>query len=408
VNKNLDRCQPYPFEKLADLLANSQPDDTKRPIKWSIGEPAHASPEFVKRILRDNLDGLSKYPVTIGSLELREAIADWVTTRFALPAGSIDPDKNVLPVSGTREALFSFAQSVVNGADEALVAMPNPFYQIYEGAAFMSDCDPYFLNLTEENGFLPDFAAVPQEVWMRCQLLYVCSPSNPTGACLTMEKWHELFTIASKHDFVIASDECYSEIYFDEQKPPVGLLEAAQEFGLTDYKGCVVFHSLSKRSNLPGLRSGFVAGDAKILDKYRLYRTYHGCALPPPTQAASAAAWRDEMHVKENRDLYRQKFEAVLNILKPVMDVQAPEAGFYLWPNVGMDDTVFTRRLFEEENLLVLPGSYISRLNEDVNPGAGRLRMALVAPFDECVEGAERLASFVRRLKKEKESVCPK
>lgn len=398
MNRNLDRCQPYPFEKLAELLADSRPDESKSPIKWSIGEPAHASPEFVKEALRNSLDGLSKYPVTIGSLELRTAIANWLTTRFALPAGSLDPEKNVLPVSGTREALFSFAQSVVNAAADALILMPNPFYQIYEGAAFLADCDPFFLNLTSENGFQPNFKAVDPSVWMRCQLLYVCSPSNPTGACLSMEKWHELLAIAEKHDFVIASDECYSEIYFDETKPPVGLLEAANDYGLSDFKGCVVFHSLSKRSNLPGLRSGFVAGDAKILDKYRLYRTYHGCALPPPTQVASTVAWQDEEHVRENRQLYRAKFDAVLDILQPVMDVQKPQAGFYLWPHVPIDDKLFARRLYAEENLVVLPGSYISRVNEGVNPGAQRVRMALVAPFDECVEGAKRMASLMKRL----------
>lgn len=398
MNRNLDRCQPYPFEKLGELLAKSKPDASKSPIRWSIGEPAHASPEFVKQAMRDNLDGLSKYPVTIGSIELRTAITQWLTTRFALPAGFINPEKSVLPVAGTREALFSFAQSVVNSAADSLVLMPNPFYQIYEGAAFMADCDPYFMNLTAENGFLPDFKSIDPSVWMRCQLVYVCSPSNPTGACFTMEKWHELLTIASKHDFVIASDECYSEIYFDEKNPPIGLLEAAHEFGLKDFKGCVVFHSLSKRSNLPGLRSGFVAGDSRILDKYRLYRTYHGCALPPPTQAASTVAWQDEEHVRENRELYRKKFDAVLEILEPVMDVTRPQAGFYLWPHVKIDDTLFARRLYEEENLLVLPGSYISRSHDGVNPGSQRVRMALVAPFDECVEGAKRLASLVQRL----------
>lgn len=398
MNKNLDRCQPYPFERLAELLSKSKPDQSKKPIRWSIGEPAHAAPDFVKRALIDNLDGLSNYPITIGSLELREAIAQWLTTRFALPASSIDPEKHVLPVAGTREALFSFAQSVVNAASGALVAMPNPFYQIYEGAAFMADCDPYFFNLMEENEFLPDFKAIDPSVWMRCQLIYVCSPSNPTGSCFTMEKWHELLDIAKKNDFVIASDECYSEIYFDEKKAPIGLLEAAYEFGLHDYRGCVVFHSLSKRSNLPGLRSGFVAGDERILSKYRLYRTYHGCALPPPTQKASTVAWQDEEHVRQNRELYRRKFDAVLNIIQPHMNVQRPQAGFYLWPSVPIDDTKFACRLYEEENLLVLPGSYIARESSGVNPGRRRLRMALVASLDECVEGAHRLAEFVERL----------
>ncbi len=399
MNKNLDRCKPYPFERLGELLANSVPDSSKRAIRWSIGEPAHPAPEFVKTTLTEHLSGLSNYPLTMGSDALREAIASWLTWRFKLPARAVDPATQVLPVSGTREALFSFAQAVVNGGGESLVAMPNPFYQIYEGAALLAGAAPFLIDLDSDNGFLPDFQTVGEEVWKRVQLIYVCSPSNPAGSCLSMEKWHELLRLADRFGFVIASDECYSEIYLDEGKAPIGLLEAATEFGNVDFKNCVVFHSLSKRSNLPGLRSGFVAGCRDVLSKYRLYRTYHGCALPPPTQAASVVAWQDEDHVRDNRKLYRQKFDAVLNILDPVMEVECPQASFYLWPASGMDDTIFAKQLFEEENLLVLPGSYISRTNGGKDPGKGRLRMALVAPYEECVEGAQRLASFMKRRK---------
>lgn len=397
MNKNLDRCQPYPFERLSELLANSVPDPSKRAIRWSIGEPAHPAPDFVKRALADNLSGLSNYPVTIGSEALREAIAGWLISRFGLADGAVDPASQVLPVSGTREALFSFAQAVVNGGNQALVAMPNPFYQIYEGAALLSGAEPFLLDLESESGFLPDFQTVEKDVWKRVQLIYVSSPSNPAGSCFTIEKWRELLDLSNRFGFIIASDECYSEIYLDEEQVPLGLLAAAYQSGNHDFKNCVVFHSLSKRSNLPGLRSGFVAGDREVISKYRLYRTYHGCALPPPTQAASLVAWQDETHVRDNRKLYRRKFDAVLDILDEVLDVERPQASFYLWPSVGGDDALFAKHLFEEENLLVLPGSYISRNNRGNDPGKGRLRMALVAPYEECVEGARRLAAFVDR-----------
>ncbi len=397
MNKNLDKILPYPFERLAELLAGINPPQEKKTIRWTIGEPAHASPEFVKKVLIENIDSLSVYPMTKGSDELRAAIAAWLSKRFSLPASTIDPDKNILPVCGTREALFSFAQCAVNSGPDALVAMPNPFYQIYEGAAFMAGASPYFMNLEAGTRFIPDFDAVPPVVWQRCQLLYVCSPNNPAGTCLGADHWRKVIEVAHKYNFIIAADECYSEIYFGE--PPIGLLQAAQTLGLTDLKNCIVFHSLSKRSNLPGLRSGFVAGDAQIIEKYRLYRTYHGSTMPPPSQKASTAAWLDEEHVVANRKLYTDKFAAVLKVLNEAgIAVEQPEGGFYLWLQVPQDDTTFARRLYQEENLLVLPGSYLSRENDGQNPGYKRVRIALVAGLEECVEGAQRLANFMKRL----------
>lgn len=303
----------------------------------------------------------------------------------------------MLPVNGTREALFAFTQTVVNRGDDALVVSPNPFYQIYEGAAFLAGAKPHYLPCLDENGFNPDFDAVPAEIWQRCQILFLCSPGNPTGALIPIETLKKLIALADQYDFVIAADECYSELYFDEQTPPPGLLTACAELGRQDFKRCVVFHSLSKRSNLPGLRSGFVAGDADILKGFLLYRTYHGCAMPVQTQLASIAAWNDEVHVRANRALYREKFDAVLEILAPVLDVQRPDGSFYLWPNVAGDDTAFCRDLFEQEHVTVVPGSYLSRDVDGSNPGAGRVRMALVAPLAECVEAAERIRDFVQR-----------
>lgn len=399
MNTNLDKLLPYPFERLADLLAGVQPNFEKEPIRWSIGEPTHESPQFVKQVLIHHLDGLSNYPMIKGMEDLREAIAQWLVARFSLPADAIDADKHILPVLGTREALFSFAHCVVTPSTDAVIAMPNPFYQIYEGAAIMAGATPFFMNLDDENDFLPDFSSVRPDTWKRCQLLYVCSPNNPTGSCFSMQNWHALLDLSERYNFVIASDECYSEVYTDEAKPPIGLLEAASKKGVENFKNCVVFHSLSKRSNLPGLRSGFVAGDPELIEKYRLYRTYHGCSMPPPVQKASTAAWLDEEHVKENRKLYREKFNAVLNILELVdIDVIRPQGAFYLWPRVEISDTEFAKRLYQEENLLVLPGSYLSRDTKNGNPGTNRLRMALVAPLAESIEGAERLAAFINRL----------
>lgn len=368
------------------------------PINLSIGEPQHQPPEFVVETLRGHLDGLRNYPVTRGAGDLRETIANWLESRFSLPHGSLDPERHVLPVNGTREALFAFAQCVVDRSERPLVLMPNPFYQIYEGAALLAGAEPYYLNTTEENRFLPDLESVPEEIWARCQLIYLCSPGNPTGAVAPVSLLKRLIELAERHDFVIASDECYSEIYPDDTAPPPGLLGAAAELGNDDYRRCVVFHSLSKRSNLPGLRSGFVAGDADILQRFLLYRTYHGCAMPPPIQAASRAAWRDEAHVAANRTVYQGKFDAVLEALNGAIEVQRPEAGFYLWPKLPIPDDQFARRLYAEYNVRLLPGRYLSREANGENPGAQRVRIALVAPLDECIEAANRIRRLVVTL----------
>ncbi|SEQ09028.1 succinyldiaminopimelate aminotransferase apoenzyme [Azotobacter beijerinckii] len=396
MNDALNLLQPYPFEKLRALLAGVQPPANKKAIALSIGEPKHRSPSFVAEALTANLEQLSVYPTTLGLPALREAVAQWCERRFRVPTGWLDPARHVLPVNGTREALFAFTQTLVNREADGLVVSPNPFYQIYEGAALLAGATPHYLPCLEENGFNPDFDAVPSEVWQRCQLLFLCSPGNPTGALVPLETLKKLIALADEHDFVIAADECYSELYFDEQNPPPGLLTACAELGRSDLRRCVVFHSLSKRSNLPGLRSGFVAGDAEILKSFLLYRTYHGCAMPVPTQLASIAAWNDEIHVRANRVLYREKFDAVLGLLQPVLDVQRPDGSFYLWPRTPMDDQSFTRELFAREHVTVVPGSYLSRSVDGLNPGANRVRMALVAPLAECVEAAERIRDFVR------------
>ncbi|PZP23607.1 succinyldiaminopimelate transaminase [Pseudomonas kuykendallii] len=397
MNNALDTLQPYPFEKLRALLAGVQPAAGKTPIALSIGEPKHASPAFVAQALSDNLAQLAVYPTTLGIPALREAIAGWCQRRFGVPEGWLDAARHVLPVNGTREALFAFTQTVVERSANGLVVSPNPFYQIYEGAALLAGATPHYLPCLAENGFNPDFDAVPAEVWQRTQILFLCSPGNPTGALVPVETLKKLIALADEHDFVIAADECYSELYFDEENPPPGLLSACAELGRSDFRRCVVFHSLSKRSNLPGLRSGFVAGDADILKAFLLYRTYHGCAMPVQTQLASVAAWGDEAHVRANRDLYRAKYDAVLDILEPVLDVQRPDGGFYLWAKTPLDDAAFTRALFAEEHVTVVPGSYLSREVDGFNPGAGRVRMALVAPLAECVEAAERIRAFLQR-----------
>ncbi|NER58878.1 succinyldiaminopimelate transaminase [Pseudomonas sp. MAFF212428] len=398
MNTALNQLQPYPFEKLRALLGSVTPAADKRAIALSIGEPKHASPAFVAKALADNLDKMAVYPTTLGLPALRESIVHWCERRFGVPAGWLDAAHHVLPVNGTREALFAFTQAVVNRAEDALIVSPNPFYQIYEGAAFLAGAQPHYLPCLDNNGFNPDFDAVPVEIWQRCQILFLCSPGNPTGALVPLATLKKLIALADQYDFVIAADECYSELYFDEQSPPPGLLSACAELGRSDFKRCVVFHSLSKRSNLPGLRSGFVAGDAEILKAFLLYRTYHGCAMPVQTQLASIAAWNDEAHVRDNRDLYREKFDAVLNILAPVLDVGRPDGSFYLWPKVPMDDALFCQRLFAEQHVTVVPGSYLSRDVDGVNPGAGRVRLALVAPLAECIEAAERIRDFVRSL----------
>lgn len=397
MNTDLQQLQPYPFEKLAALKAGIVPPAVPH-IALSIGEPKHPTPAFIRDALVRNLQHLATYPSTKGIPELREAIARWAMRRFKL--GRLDAEREVLPVNGTREALFAFAQAVVERGTGArpLVVCPNPFYQIYEGATLLAGAEPHFVDCVAANAFVPDLDAVPAEVWQRCQLLFLCSPGNPTGAVLDAATLEKIIALADRFDFVIASDECYSEIYFDEQQPPLGLLEACERIGRADYKRCVVFHSLSKRSNVPGLRSGFVAGDAAILERFLLYRTYHGCAMPVQHQHASIAAWNDERHVLDNRALYRRKFAAVLDILDGCLDVRLPDAAFYLWAGTPIDDTEFARRLFAEQNVTVLPGQYLARATAHGNPGAQRVRMALVADFDECVEAARRIKAFVAGL----------
>ncbi len=398
MNPDLDRLQPYPFERLSALKAGVTPPAASAHIALQIGEPKHPTPGLVTEELLSHLHGLAVYPTTKGTPALRHAIANWLTRRFALPAGSIDADRHVLPVNGTREALFAFAQAVVDRTRPATVVMPNPFYQIYEGAALLAGAAPHYVPCTAATGWAPEFGAVPAAVWDRCQLLYVCSPGNPTGAVLDIATLQHLIRLADAHDFVIAADECYSEIYADEAAPPPGLLQAAAAMGRTDYARCVAFHSLSKRSNAPGLRSGFVAGDATVLERFLLYRTYHGCAMSPPVQAASAKAWSDEEHVAANRAAYRAKFAAVLETLGDCLDVAMPPAGFYLWPRTPVADTEFARGLFARENVTVLPGSFLSRPAGGSDPGAGHVRIALVAPIDDCVEAAHRIRRFVASL----------
>ena len=398
MNPDLQKLQSYPFEKLAQLKAGLQSTVDKPPIALSIGEPQHATPAFIAESLSAHLNTLANYPVTKGLAALREAIAGWLCRRYQLPAASLDPERNCLPVAGTREALFAFAQAVVDRTREPLVLMPNPFYQIYEGAALLAGAQPWYMNTSAATGYIPDLEAVPTDVWARCQLIYVCSPGNPSGAVLSLAFYQRLLELADQYDFIIAGDECYSEIYPDEGTPPLGLLQACKQLQRDDYRRCVVFNSLSKRSNLPGLRSGFVAGDAVILEQFLRYRTYHGCALPLYSQQASIAAWNNEQHVHTNRDLYREKFQQVLGILQPVMTISPPAAGFYLWPVTPVDDTRFTRELFVQQNVTVLPGSYLSRQTADGNPGQQHVRIALVAPVAQCVDAAQRIRAFIESL----------
>lgn len=398
MNPDLDKLQPYPFERLSALKAGLTPSD-KPPIALSIGEPKHGTPGLIGETLCQQLaTGLSSYPMTRGAPALRAAICQWLIRRYALPADSLDPGRHALPVAGTREALFAFAQAVVDRGRRARVLMPNPFYQIYEGAALLAGAQPQFLACTADTGYQPDFDQVAAADWDACQLLYICSPGNPSGAVLPATVLQRLINLADKHDFVIAADECYAEIYLDEQRPPVGLLQASAAMGNTDYRRCIVFHSLSKRSNAPGMRSGFIAGDAALVASFLRYRTYHGCAMPLHHQQASIAAWQDEAHVVENRRLYREKFDAVLDVLADHLDVQRPEAGFYLWPRTPIDDERFAQALFVDQNVTVLPGSYLSREVDGDNPGARHIRMALVATRAECVEAAQRLRSFLDTL----------
>ena len=398
MNPDLLRLQPYPFERLSDLLAGVAVPEDLYPVSLSIGEPRHATPGFIAEELITHLHGLSRYPTTRGQLQLRQAIASWLVKRFDLPESTLDPEQQVLPVNGTREALFAFAQCVIDRSAGPVVLMPNPFYQIYEGAALLAGAVPWYLNTTPETAGKPDFAAVPADTWKRCQLVYICTPGNPTGAVMSIQDLQSLIRLSDEHDFIIASDECYSEIYPDESIRPPGLLQAAAAMGRLDYSRCIVFHSLSKRSNAPGLRSGFVAGESALINGFLQYRTYHGCAMPPATQAASIRAWQDETHVIDNRAMYREKFAAVMDILSPVLDVRIPDAGFYLWPHTPVDGEVFARGLLVHANVTVLPGSYLSRMTATGNPGMDHVRMALVPPLEDCVAAAVRIRHYLASL----------
>lgn len=395
MNPRLNALQPYPFEKLRALLANTSPQTHGlASINLSIGEPKHAAPPMIGQAISAHLNGLSSYPPTKGEAALRLAIADWLARRYGIPAP--DPETQVLPVLGSREALFAFAQVVIDASAAARVICPNPFYQIYEGAALLAGAQPYFVNADPARNFGSNWASVPHDVWQRTRLVFVCSPGNPAGNVMSLDDWRQLFELADQHNFVIASDECYSEIYLDEEAPPLGSLQAARALHRADYRNLVCFSSLSKRSNVPGMRSGFVAGDAELIKQFLLYRTYHGSAMSPVVAAGSIVAWHDESHVRENRRLYRQKFDAVLPILQPVLDTQRPQASFYLWAGTPGSDTRFAQQLYSHTGITVLPGSFLAREAHGSNPGLGRIRIALVAGLDECVQAAERIAQFVR------------
>lgn len=409
MNHNLQALHPYPFAKMSDLLANSKPNPSYSEIKLGIGEPKHEPPAFVLDVLQQNLDSLSRYPTTNGTFELRQTIAHWLEKRFFLR--HVDAYKQVLPVMGTREAIFSFVQAVIDHSDNysnnsdnhseetspPMVVMPNPFYQIYEGAALLAEATPYFVPCTLDNNFKGDYRSVPVEVWKRTQLLFVCSPNNPTGSVMSLDDWEFIMRLSDKYGFIIASDECYSELYFDEA--PIGLLQACTAFGRDDFRRCIVFHSLSKRSNLPGLRSGFVAGDAALLKSYLQYRTYQGCAMPIPHQLASIAAWQDEKHVAHNRALYKEKFALWMAELGDLLELRMPDAGFYFWVKVpelfAGDDEAFVKALYEQANIHALAGRYLSREVNGKNPGQGYVRMALVASVEESREAIERIRQLL-------------
>ncbi len=397
MNKDLSLLNPYPFEKLAALKKDLSPPEELAHIALSIGEPQHPAPHFVIENLIAHMHQLSSYPSTKGKPELREAISNWLCQRFSIK--QLDAETSVLPVTGTREALFAIAQCIVDRSTSSpLVLMPNPFYQIYEGAALLAGAQPLYMNCTADHDYLPDLDAITKEQWSRCQLMYICTPGNPSGAVMSEAYLQRLITLAQQHDFVIASDECYSEIYFDEAQPPPGLLGVAAKMGLDGFNNCLAFHSLSKRSNLPGLRSGFVAGDANVLKKFLLYRTYQGCSMPPATQTASCLAWSDEHHVIENRNRYRKKFDRVLQILSATLAPERPQAGFYLWSTTPIADTEFAARLYAEQNITVLPGRFLSRDTNTGNPGENKIRMALVAPLEACVDAANRINHLLSNI----------
>jgi N-succinyldiaminopimelate aminotransferase len=399
LNPNLDRLQPYPFQKLNKLFKETTPNGAFAPISLHIGEPKHATPDFIRKALSDNLAGMAHYPTTLGARSLRASIAAWLSRRYGVP--SMDPDAQIMPANGSREALFSLAQAVIDSSlSHAAVVCPNPFYQIYEGAALLAGATPYFLNALPENNFVLDYAQLPNDIWSRTQLMYVCSPGNPTGSVMSMDEWRQLFELSDRYGFIVAADECYSEIYFDETARPLGALEAAHRLGRNGFPRLIVFGSLSKRSNVPGMRSGFAAGDTAILEKFLLYRTYHGSAMNPAVQSASEAAWNDELHVVENRRLYREKFAAITELLAGTLQVSMPDAAFYLWIKTPVSDIEFTRQLYRDYNVTVLPGSYLARYAHGINPGENFIRVALVAPLAECVEAAERIKMLVTHLQR--------
>jgi N-succinyldiaminopimelate aminotransferase len=395
MNPLLSRLQPYPFERLRQLFSTVTPNPAFSAISLGMGEPKHPTPAFLQQAMVDAItsqpSGLAAYPATAGEPKLREAFTRWLNTRYQL---EVNPATQVLPVNGSREALFALAQTLLEPSPEAVVVCPNPFYQIYEGAALLSGAQPYFVASDPKRNFAQDWDSVPDAIWARTQLLFVCSPGNPTGAVMPLSEWEKLFALSDRHGFVIASDECYSEIYFREE-PPLGGMEAAAKLGRSDFKNLISLTSLSKRSNVPGMRSGFAAGDAALIKQFLLYRTYHGSAMSPVVQSASIAAWNDEDHVVENRRMYRDKFAQVTPILTDVLEVALPDAAFYLWAGVRGSDTDFARDLLAQYNVTVLPGSYLARDAHGSNPGAGRIRMALVAETAECVEAARRIAEFV-------------
>ncbi|MGH1441073.1 MAG: succinyldiaminopimelate transaminase [Cellvibrionaceae bacterium] len=396
MNPRLEKLQPYPFEKLSKLKASVTANSALPHIAWSIGEPKHSPPQFVLDIMAKELPSICRYPMTKGLPELRQSIVEWTTQRFKLKPNTLTAEEHVLPVNGTREALFAFAQAMIDPSTKPLVMMPNPFYQIYEGAALLAGAEPYYLNCVSNKQYLPELEKITEKEWQRCQLFYICSPNNPSGSVFKKADYIKLLELADRYNFIIASDECYSEIYPDDKNPPIGLLEVCADIGRDNFERCVVFHSLSKRSNLPGLRSGFVAGDAKIIKHFLQYRTYHGCAMSLPTQLASISAWSDEEHVIHNRTLYREKFNTVANILKHTWALEQPEAGFNFWAKTPIDDEKFAQQLFEKQNITVLPGSYLSRTAEGINPGENYVRMALVAPIEECKEAANRINTFLQ------------
>lgn len=399
MNPRLDLLRPYPFERLRALFQGNTPPAGLSAIQLSIGEPRHPAPPFVRQALADNLQGLSSYPATIGREDLRSTLANWLTVRFRLPG--LDPASQVIPTLGSREALFALAQAVLDPCDgNALVLCPNPFYQIYEGATLLGGAQPWFVNVDAANDYAAQWDSVPKEVWPRVRMVFTCSPGNPTGVVMDLDEWARLFEQSDRHGFVIAADECYSEIYFDQAQPPLGALEAAQRLGRTDFRRLVVLGSLSKRSNVPGLRSGYAAGDAEIIRRFTLYRTYHGSAMGPAVQAASNAAWQDEAHVVENRRLYREKFKLFRDILSDVADLRLPAAGFYYWMRTPIDDLEFARRLHAEQHVSVLPGTFLAREAHGVNPGRDHVRIALVSSIAECREAAERIHRFLQSLTK--------